>query len=200
MTKIRLATRVLIIPPVLAVLGCASMFQRPVIPPPNWQPLAPQSLGTARSATQRLRAAYGDQEMTLDCVVEVTAERITVVGLLPTGPRVFTVTYDGREVSAQFGALVPAALAAAVQAQRLLTDLQLALWPAPALERSLRGTAWSLILPDVHTRQLHYAGRLIAEVHYATEDAWNGRSWLVNLAQGYSLAVDSVSTDAGPLE
>jgi len=62
----------------------------------SWQPLPPSTLGAVRGANQRLRAAFGKQEVSLDCVVNVDADHLTVIGLLPGGPRVFTVEYDGK--------------------------------------------------------------------------------------------------------
>src|SRR5262245_7212939 len=57
---------------------------------PAWGPLAPQTLGATRSANQRVRVAYADKEAALDCVLNITPAEITIVGLLPAGPRVFT--------------------------------------------------------------------------------------------------------------
>src|SRR6185503_3773534 len=56
----------------------------------SWQLLPPSTLGAARQVNQRLHAAYGEHEISLDCVVTVNAEHLTVIGLLPGGPRMFT--------------------------------------------------------------------------------------------------------------
>ena len=154
---------------------------------PAWQLLPPSSLGAVRAVNQRLRAAYADQEISLDCAVSVTTELITVIGLLPAGPRLFTVSYDGRQVDAETSQDVPAAL----KPERLLNDLQLALWPRQALERAFENSRWRLTEPDPRTRRLLRDGRLVAEVHYGTADPWTGRIWLVNFDGGYSIAVDS---------
>jgi hypothetical protein len=153
----------------------------------SWPLLSPATLGSVLSASQRLRAAYADQELSLDCAIDVTAGRITVIGLAPAGPRVFTVIYDGQRVNADTSAGVPAVL----KPERLLNDLQLALWPQAALEQAFDNTRWRLAQPDPRTRRLLRDGKLVAEVHYADADPWNGRLWLVNFDGGYSIAVES---------
>jgi hypothetical protein len=158
-----------------------------VSPPPTWKPLPPSSLGAARAANQRLRAAFGDQELSLDCAVSVTAERITVIGLVPAGPRMFTVSYDGRQIEAQANRTVPKAL----EPERLLNDLQLTLWPRQALELAFENSRWRMTEPDSRTRRLLRDGRLVTEVHYATADPWTGRAWLVSFDGGYTISVDS---------
>lgn len=163
-----------------AVRGTAAAAQA-------WPLLAPSTLGSTLSASQRLRAAYADQELSLDCAIDVTAGRITVIGLAPAGPRVFTVNYDGQRVESETSAGVPAAL----KPERLLNDLQLALWPKAALERAFDHSRWRLAEPDPRTRRLLRDGTLVAEVHYADADPWSGRLWLVNFDGGYSLAVES---------
>lgn len=149
--------------------------------------LPPASLAEERSATQRLRAAFDDQDINLECAISVTADRIVVIGLLPSGPRVFTVSYDGEHVETETSRNVPAGL----EPEFLLNDLQLAFWPQQALEQALEHTPWQLTQPDSQTRRLRREGRLIAEVHYVGADPWTGRLWLVNFERSYSLMVDS---------
>jgi len=153
----------------------------------SWQPLPPATLGAVRGANQRLRAAYGKQEISLDCVVNVDAAHLTVIGLLPSGPRVFTVEYDGKHLSADKSPNVPAAL----QPELLLNDLQLTFWPREALQAALDKTSWRVTEPDPRTRRLTRDSKLIAEVHYASADPWTGRAWLVNFERGYSITIDS---------
>jgi Protein of unknown function (DUF3261) len=153
----------------------------------SWQLLPPSTLGVARQVNQRLRAAYGEREISVDCVVTVNADHLTVIGLVPGGPRMFTIDYDGRRVSAQKNTGVPETL----QPELLLNDLQLALWPRPALQQALEHSSWAVAEPDPRTRRLTRDGKLVAEVHYATSDPWTGRTWLVNFERGYSITIDS---------
>jgi hypothetical protein len=153
-----------------------------------WPPLAPATLGAERAANQRLRAAFGDQEVSLDCVVKVSAGHLTVIGLVPGGPRMFSVDYDGEHVAAQESAEIPEDL----RPQLLLNDLQLTLWPLPALQSALDHSRWTVTEPDARTRRLARDRKLIAEVHYASADPWTGRAWLVNFERGYSITIDSL--------
>jgi hypothetical protein len=175
----------------LAVLS-ACQVQHPV-PDSNTtgtatQPLVAPDAAIPQSARQRLRAMVGDREIVLDCVVEVTPDRVTVVGLLPAGNRVFSVRYDGRKVEQERTPQVPAQL----QPEQLLADLQLAFWPLEALRGAFDGSSWKVSQADSRTRRLLRDGRLVAEVHYGDSDPWRGRVWLVNLERGYALIVDSV--------
>ena len=107
-----------------------------------------------------------------------------------TGQRVFTATYDGRAVTAERGAFVPAD----IEPERVLADMQLALWPLPALREAL-GERYEVAEPFAGVRRLKRSGRLIAEVHYAGDDPWSGRLWLVSFEHGYSLTVDTTTRD-----
>lgn len=152
-----------------------------------WQLLPPSTLGATREVNQRLHAAYGEREISLDCVVTVNADHLTVIGLVPGGPRMFTIDYDGQHVTVQKNAGVPDAL----QPELLLNDVQLTLWPRRALQQALENSSWAVAEPDPRTRRLTRDGKLVAEVHYATSDPWTGRAWLVNLERGYSITIDS---------
>jgi len=61
----------------------------------SWQRCHPRRW--ARCVAESAPASgFGKQEVSLDCVVNVDADHLTVIGLLPGGPRVFTVEY-GRQ-------------------------------------------------------------------------------------------------------
>jgi hypothetical protein len=156
-----------------------------------WQPLPPSTLGAARTASQRLRAAFADEEISIDCAVNVSADRITVIGLMPAGPRMFTVSYDGQRVEAEASREVPRAF----ESERLLNDLQLVFWPRAALEHAFENSRWHLTEPDDRTRRLHREGKLVTEVHYASADPWTGRAWLVSFDGSYTMTIDSESLD-----
>lgn len=170
----------------LLLAGCASAppVQRTATPE---RPLvAPTALGAERSVNQVVRGSAGDREMTLNCVVTVKDGQMTVVGLNAMGVRLFTIRYDGRDARLEQSLPAPQQLTPA----RLLADLQFVFWPADALEQPLKQQGWD-ISDSPGTRRLRRGGKLIAEAHYASDDPWSGRSWLVNLEYGYSLQIDS---------
>ena len=171
---------------VLMIVGCASQpvqtsagDSRPLV--------APSSLGTNRAVSQIVRGAFGPRDMTMNCVVTVKDGTMTVVGLSAMGLRVFTIRYDGTTTTVDNTLPVPPQLTP----ERLLADLQLVHWPLQTLAAPMRAAGWELTEPAPGTRRLRRDDRVIVEVHYATSDPWQGRTWLVNLEHGYTLSIES---------
>jgi hypothetical protein len=172
----------------LALTGCMSPPQRPAASGDHARPLvAPTTLGSNRAVNQIVRGAFGEREMTINCVVTVKDGVMTIVGLSAMGVRLFTMKYDGRSTSVDNTLPMPAQLTP----ERLLTDFQLVFWPLDALTKPLATSGWELTEATPGTRRLRRDTRLVAEVHYASADPWTGRSWLVNLEHGYTLSIDS---------
>ncbi len=167
----------------LSACGVLPVHERPPSPPL----LTPSSLGRSVGALQIVHGAYGEQDLAFQCVVEVTLQQLTMVGLSAQGQRVFSLRYDGNKVDAESTALAPDGL----DPQRVLVDLQLALWPLAALQQSFAGTPWELTEPAPATRRLRREGRLVAEVHYGGADPWQGQLWLSNFESGYTLGIES---------
>ena len=183
---------------VLMLGGCA-LGQTHALPPSapvqmTMPPLSAASLGQSRSAQQIVRAAFGDQEATLQCVVDVTPQRLSVIAVNALGLRLFSVSVIDGVMTVERAPGVPEQ----VQPEQILRDIQLAYWPLAALQSAWAADGWNVSAPFAGTRRLKRNGRLIAEVHYAqpAQDAWRGRLWLSNYALGYSLAVDSQPMDA----
>ncbi len=176
---------------VLAMLGfvMAGCVSQPVLAPTGAaRPLvAPATMGADRAVSQIVRGAFGPRDMTLNCVVTVKDGTMTVVGLSAMGLRVFTIRYDGKTTSVDNTLPVPSQLTP----ERLLADLQLVHWPLQALIEPLRAGGWEVTEPAPGTRRLRRDERVVAEVHYAGSDPWQGRSWLVNLEHGYTLNIES---------
>lgn len=112
---------------------------------------------------------------------------MSVVGLSALGMRLFTIRYDGKSASVDNTLPLPPQLTP----ERLLADLQLVYWPLYILRPPLRAAGWDITEPAPGTRRLRRDERVIAEVHYAGAEAWQGRSWLVNLEHGYTLNIES---------
>jgi hypothetical protein len=149
--------------------------------------VAPAALGRDRMVNQVVRAAYGARELTFNCVVTVKEGGMTLVGLNSLGIRLFTIRYDGVRADAE----VAPAMQGPLMPERLLADLQLVFWPLASLEKPMRDAGWQLSGASPGIRRLRRGEQLVAEAHYATGDAWSGRSWLVNFEHGYSLQIDS---------
>ncbi|MGH8506126.1 MAG: DUF3261 domain-containing protein [Stenotrophobium sp.] len=175
----------------LMLSGCALLRPSPApAPDADARPiLSAETLGGSQLARQVVSAAFADQAATLQCVVDVTPEHMTLVALNAMGLRLFSVVVAGGKTLAERSPGVPAA----IQPERILADIQLAYWPLAALQTAYAGTRWSVSEPVAGTRRLLHDGRLAEEVHYAQPggNRWQGRLWLANFAQGYSLSVDS---------
>ena len=155
-------------------------------------PLAPPSELSPRNASQVIHAVYGARAVTLRTAIQLDAAGLKVVGVTATGQRLFTVSWDGSAVSAQKSAFVPASL----DPERVLADVELALWPLAAVRAAFGQAGLDVTEPFPGVRRLRRGDALIAEVHYTTADPWSGRLWFVNFEFDYSLTIDT--TLAGP--
>ena len=169
----------------LALAGCASApgGERP---PPAVPPILDGAALGSRAASQVVRAAFQDRELTLQCAVQVDGRAVTVVGVDAVGRRVFTIGYDGTRATAESDPMIPEGFSP----EYLLADVELALWPLAALQAGYAGTEWSVREPYAGARRLYRRDRLVAEVHY-TGDPWVTRYWVSNVERGYVLAVDA---------
>jgi hypothetical protein len=147
---------------------------------------APDAAG-ARSATQVIHAAYGARSVVLRTVIETAPGKLEVVGVTATGQRVFSAHYDGKTIDARKSPFVPAQL----DPERVLADMQLALWPLPAVQAAFHERGLTVTEPFAGLRRLTRGDALLAEVHYATADPWAGRLWFVNFEFDYSLTIDT---------
>jgi len=146
----------------------------------------PDAVGT-RNAAQVIHAAYGAKSIVLRTAIEVVPGRLDVVGVTATGQRVFSASYDGKTLDAQKSPFVPGAL----DPERVLADMQLALWPLPAVQAAFRERGLTVTEPFAGLRRLTRGDALLAEVHYAGGDPWTGRLWFVNFEFDYSLTIDT---------
>jgi len=147
-------------------------------------PLAEQVPSLPPSATQTLNAHFGDHELALQCAFAADGDGWRSVCIGPAGRRLLTITVDGnRQLSAQLDPALPAAFDPA----RMAIDIQWAFWPLEALETAAKDTQWRVMQASAGTRQIFLADRLIAEIHYADADPWNGRLSIVHHAPAYRL-------------
>lgn len=136
-------------------------------------------------ATQILTLSRAGGASTLQCVVEIGPEKMTLVCATALGQRVLSLVHDAQGLRAEPG------VAGGPDPAQVLTDLQLVAWPLPALQAAVAGTDWRVEAPRPGVRQLWRGGRIHAEIHYAGRSPWEGRSWLVNLEHGYTLDIES---------
>ncbi|MET0348848.1 MAG: DUF3261 domain-containing protein [Rhizobacter sp.] len=94
--------------------------------------LSPASLGKDLAVQQQLAVTTRGQTQRVDVLLEVdaTAVRLAVVAMGQTAARL---EWDGRKLSETRASWLPAA----VSGERILSDLQLALWPEAAVRAAL---------------------------------------------------------------
>lgn len=170
-------------------LSACALFQ-PRNPAAPFAPLPPASLGHTVQAEQILRIAHSERSLTLQCVAGVTPAETSLNCFTALGQRAFHLKHDGQTLSAE-----AAGDTEAIAPERILTDLQLAYWPLSALVAALAGSRWQLSEPAPGLRRLRRDGALHTEVHYSGATPWNGRLWLVNFEQRYSLDIVSRLAD-----
>src|SRR4051812_37214879 len=151
---------------------------------------APDAVG-ARTASQIVHAAFGARSVALRTAIVVSAGKLEVVGVTATGQRLFTASYDGKSIDAQKSPFVPETL----DPERVLSDMQLALWPLAAVQAAFGERGLAVTEPFAGVRRLARGDTLIAEVHYATADPWSGRLWFVNFEYDYSLTIDTTRSN-----
>lgn len=175
----------------LGLTACAGAPPRSCVPP--LPPQAPPALSTVpgrHAASQVVRLAFGRHAVTLQCAALAAGAVTRLACVDALGQVALRVEDDGGRLAASRGPGVPQTL----DPHLLLADFQLAFWPLPTLQAAWRDTPWRIRQPATGLRRLTRDGCLFAEVHYDGDDPWNGRLWLVNLAYGYTLMVDSRET------
>lgn len=113
----------------VVALACASPLDLardvPVAAGAAFDLLPPASFGRSLALEQTVEARRGEERTSIDCVLEIEPRELRLVGLTPFATVAFVVTLDaaGLHVENRVGGQLPA------DPRRILTDLQLALWP-----------------------------------------------------------------------
>ncbi len=177
---------------VVGLAGCASSPADAPAPPTADTALRfrlpPSTLARPLAWQQRLQATVqGRAQPPLDALLEAdeTAVRLALVG---PGQTLARLTWDGRQLQVERGRGWPDA----VPPERVLSDLQLALWPLAALQSALPPDA--TLREDGPWRELRRGGTLLARVR----DAGSAHIELVNPVDGYALRIDSVPLTGEP--
>ena len=151
--------------------------------------LAPAALGKEISLQQKLAFVRGEQRRELDALLEVDAGEVRLLAMA-MGQSGVRLSWDGERLDEQRAAWLPAQ----VRGERVLDDLQFALWPLEAIRAALP-SGWRVEETEGERRLLDAQGKpwLAARI-----GATDGDIELRNLAEGYRLEVRSASLEATP--
>jgi hypothetical protein len=83
--------------------------------------------------TQSASATYKDQSHDLIFQTEILQNKLVMVGLTPTGTRLFTIQMDQKTVNAEG----VSAMVDKIKPEYLLADLQISLWPLKQIQANL---------------------------------------------------------------
>lgn len=102
--------------------------------------LPPGELGKDLQLSQRVSVSFEDEQNTFLGAWTVAAERLDFVGLTPSGQRLLTLSYDGRDFAEHYSPM----LKDEIPGREVLSHLQLAHWPISSIDAHLAGTGWRL--------------------------------------------------------
>lgn len=154
-----------------------------VLPAPlRDQPLYRQQLLSARTR--------GGEHQLLT-VLEADGRQLTLVGLTPSGIRLFRLSYDGEAIrSEQLSSLLGGTALPPVA--QVLADVMLGYWPLSAWQPRLpRG--WRLEDEGMVRRLRDPAGKLVSEIHYREIDGEREPVRLVQHAFDYALQMEKLA-------
>jgi len=165
----------------LVLAGLAGCATPPVAPTRPLLRLPPAALGRSLALQQQLLVHAGGQSRRIEVLLEADDQFVRLV-LVNLGQTMARLHWDGREL---VQTRVPG-WPQAVSGEHVLSDLQLALWPAEAIRGALPAD-WTLELRDGHQRILRRGEQIAATVDYPAPT----RIDLVDRQQGYRIEIES---------
>jgi len=171
----------------LLLAACAGRTRMPApavqLPPLR---LAPSALAEPLQLQQKLQFRFGPHQRELDALLEADASmvRLAVQAMGQTG---VTLQWDGTHLQQKRAPWLPPQ----VRGERVLDDLQFALWPLPAIRAALPA-GWSVDEVD-GVRRLRQGDRDWLLLEHVDP----GHQRLRNLAEGYELDILSINLGDG---
>lgn len=167
------------------------LFAACVTTPPPPKPgdfllkLSPASLGRELQLAQRITVARGADRKTFEAQLEVDAAAVRIAAVT-LGQTVASLTWNGSTLDQQVSTHVPEA----ITAERILSDVQLAWWPADVIRGAL--PAGYALEEAEGRRTLSHDGAPVATITYTgAGPVWN-RVRLAHARYGYELDIESV--------
>ncbi len=180
----------------VALAGCATDREREhgaeamIAPAVRFVIPGPQVLGYRVTADQMISAHYHGDSFVWEAHIDVSPEKLEIVGLDAFGRRAFTMRWRGDALFYEAAAWLPAA----IKPGNVLADIAILYWPQAAVEAALASSG-ATVATTASGRSIAIGGAEIVHVDYDDAGArdWNGTARLRNLAFGYQLDIQSVS-------
>ena len=170
----------------LLLTGCLSRYQQKVdqvsiADKVHYTLLPTIPFKNGLTLTQSATVTYQDDSHDLIFHTEISNRQLTMVGLSPTGTRLFTIVMQEGTVNAEgFSSMIDT-----IKPEYLLADLQLSLWPLEQLNQNLSGA--SVEEASSLTRSVIQANNPLITVRYSEAEHFKGDIQFIHHQRGYSL-------------
>jgi len=153
--------------------------------------LSPQSFGEEISLSQLAEFSVGDNHHELLFQTEITKDKVVVVGLMPSGVRLFSIVYDGTEITSEgYSSLIEK-----IKPGYLLADMQLSLWPIDEIRNRFKYSSECFrsnrcLIKDStkeRYRKLEIEGNEIVSIHYKMGELYRDEIFFYHKARDYSI-------------
>ena len=147
--------------------------------------LSPSAYGRSVQIRQIITITSENTEHVVQALLLITTERLHVALLSAEGQRLATIHYNGQTLELKTASEPVHTL----PAKRIVTQLQLLLWPAAAWEKSLHDTDWKIVSSN-EKRQLLFQERPEITVHY--KGAAQTTTTLVDYKYPYHMTIATI--------
>ncbi len=158
--------------------------------------MSPQSFAKSISLTQLAQFTVGEEKHELLFQTEITQDKIVIVGLMPSGTRLFSLVYDGVNIESEgYSQLIEK-----IKPKYLLADMQMSLWPIKKLRAHLNATS-SCFISDICfieesadglIRKLTNQGNEIISIEYQNKVSYQGKLKFVHNFRGYQIELTTL--------
>ncbi|GAA0208605.1 hypothetical protein GCM10009123_15080 [Kangiella japonica] len=139
--------------------------------------------------TQSATVTYNTETHDLIFHTEIRNRTLTMVGLTPTGTRLFTIVTKEGEIRAEgFSSIIES-----IKPQFLLADMQLSLWPMEQLQANISGAKYLEI--NALTRQMTTHNKALISIHYSEPDFLQGQIEFTHHQRGYTLSLTPIAVE-----
>jgi hypothetical protein len=150
--------------------------------------LSPASFGRTLSLQQQVHVETAGRTVDFDAALDIAPDSLTLVGMA-LGQRMLTLRYDGVRLDEKRNPRLPRD----VRGADILTDVQMALWPADAVRAALPD-GWAIVDSDT-LRTFWKDAQEIVRISYDAVPHWSSLVTMRNLRYDYRLVIRSVSDD-----